>query len=422
MSGWPIVSLGSLAEFRNGLNYSAEHRGSGLAVVGVRDFQDYSFVRLAELEELDPSALQSNESLVRKDDILFVRSNGNRELIGRSLFVSERPHKPTSHSGFTIRLRFTDPRVLPVFYAYFLRGGVVCKLLSSQGGGTSINNLNQGILARLEVPLPAIHEQRRIASILGAYDDLIEVNRRRVAVLEAMARGLFEEWFVRFRFPGHENHKIIDTPDGPLPEGWKLGKIADVVKLRSGFAFKSSTFVDGGQYGLVTIKHVHNGDLIPPFDSRLAEIPPQMPAFCRTMDGDILLSLTGNVGRTCLAWGEDLLLNQRVAKIEPVARNSRAFAYAFFRLPWTRTALENISNGAAQQNLSPVRTMEMPIKIPCEDLFSRFELVVGPMLDAVVGIKKSTAVLTAQHDLLLPRLISGELSVAAAEAELEAAV
>jgi len=125
--------------------------------------------------------------------------------------------------------------------------------LNRQATGSAQPLLTQTNLRGLLFMVPSLDEQRRIASILGAYDDLIEVNRRRVAILEAMARGLFEEWFVRFRFPGHENHKIIDTPDGPLPEGWRLGKISDLVRLKSGFAFKSSAFVEGGQFGLVTI-------------------------------------------------------------------------------------------------------------------------------------------------------------------------
>jgi type I restriction enzyme S subunit len=82
------------------------------------------------------------------------------------------------------------------------------------------------LLKDCEVSVPPREIQHRVASILGAYDDLIEVNRRRVAVLEEMARGLFEEWFVRFRFPGHEEVPILDTPEGPLPEAWTWAALA----------------------------------------------------------------------------------------------------------------------------------------------------------------------------------------------------
>ncbi len=129
MSAWGTVKLGDLGTFRNGLNFAADARGEGLAVVGVRDFQDHSFVRFDALEQLDPSALGTPDALIRQNDILFVRSNGNRELIGRSLLVKEQPPSPTSHSGFTIRLRLHDNNADPLFFAYLLRGGIVRRQL-----------------------------------------------------------------------------------------------------------------------------------------------------------------------------------------------------------------------------------------------------------------------------------------------------
>jgi type I restriction enzyme S subunit len=104
--------------------------------------------------------------------------------------------------------------------------------LNRYAGGAAQPLLTQTNLKGLSFVIPPLETQRRIASILGAYDDLIEVNRRRVAVLEEMARGLFEEWFVRFRFPGHENVEIVETPDGPLPDGWRAGTLGDLVENR----------------------------------------------------------------------------------------------------------------------------------------------------------------------------------------------
>ena len=146
-TAWPTAALGGLGEFRNGLNYTQEarHRG-GLPIVGVKDFQDRSFIEYSTLEELDPNAVSAAGTLLEEMDILFVRSNGNRDLIGRSLFVAEQPLRPTTYSGFTIRLRFTDRRANPRFFSYLLRGPIIRGTLSKHGGGTNISNLNQGIL------------------------------------------------------------------------------------------------------------------------------------------------------------------------------------------------------------------------------------------------------------------------------------
>ncbi|MER9233982.1 restriction endonuclease subunit S [Mesorhizobium sp. M0622] len=193
------------------MNYTDADQGDGLAVIGVSDFKDNVVADLSKLAQVNLSALGKVDALIRKRDIIFVRSNGNRELIGRSMFVSDAPVMPTSHSGFTIRCRFHDPRCHPRFYAYLLRGPIVRQRLSALGGGTNISNLNQGILSSLLVPIPDFGTQERIASILSAYDDLIENNTRRIAILEETARAIYEEWFVHFR-PGGELLPLVDSP------------------------------------------------------------------------------------------------------------------------------------------------------------------------------------------------------------------
>src|SRR6266699_6581356 len=100
---------------------------------------------------------------------------------------------------------------------------VMREQLKSRAAGAATPILNKSAFSAISIDVPPLPIQRRIASVLGAYDDLIEVNRRRIALLEEMTLGLFEEWFVRFRFPGHETVPIAETPDGLLPGGWTWG-------------------------------------------------------------------------------------------------------------------------------------------------------------------------------------------------------
>ena len=150
---WQTKRLGELAEFRNGVNYNKNSFGKGVKVVGVSNFQDYSKPRYTELEQINPEGIVTDRNILRDGDIVFVRSNGNRELIGRSLFI-EQPPEEITHSAFTIRLRFTARDVHPKFYAYCFRTRLIRQALTAQGGGTNINNLNQDILNALEVPHP----------------------------------------------------------------------------------------------------------------------------------------------------------------------------------------------------------------------------------------------------------------------------
>lgn len=226
---WKHVKLGEIAEFRNGVNYNKESFGSGVKVVGVKDFQDYSKPKYDTLEQINPEGVVTSKSILHDGDIIFVRSNGNRELIGRSLFI-DHPTEEVTHSAFTIRVRFTSPEIYPKFYSYFFRTSAIRKGLTAYGGGTNISNLNQDILSGLEIPIPDLPTQRKIAGILSAYDDLIENNLRRIKILEEMAQSLYREWFVHFRFPGHESAKFVESELGQIPEGWEVKTIEEIVK------------------------------------------------------------------------------------------------------------------------------------------------------------------------------------------------
>lgn len=119
-----IVQLGKVAEFRNGVNFVASQRGQGIPVLNVKDFQERFQPDYAELEELIPAVVRP-ESLLHAGDILFVRSNGNKELIGRSMLIGVEPPQPTTHSAFTIRVRLTCSDIEPRYCAYYMRGSVV---------------------------------------------------------------------------------------------------------------------------------------------------------------------------------------------------------------------------------------------------------------------------------------------------------
>ncbi|HEY5580243.1 MAG TPA: hypothetical protein VIK56_03625, partial [Rhodoferax sp.] len=150
---WTTVELGTLAEFRNGINYNKSNFGKGIPVISVKDFWERSFPQYETLEEIDPKGVVRPDHLLMNDDILFVRSNGNRELIGRSLFIRNLPRKPVTHSAFTIRVRFTTPKADARYYSYLFRSPIIRQVLSAQGNGANISNLNQDILTRLKVYL-----------------------------------------------------------------------------------------------------------------------------------------------------------------------------------------------------------------------------------------------------------------------------
>lgn len=121
---WEAVNLGILADFRNEINYDKDNFGKGIKVINVRNFQDYSFATFDDLDEVNPVGLVRQTALLQNGDIVFVRSDGNRELIGRSLFILN-IEEPITHSAFTIRASFTSKKALPRFYAYLFRSSLI---------------------------------------------------------------------------------------------------------------------------------------------------------------------------------------------------------------------------------------------------------------------------------------------------------
>ena len=293
--------------------------------------------------------------------------------------------------------------VLPTYLFYKLQNCVT--EFVNRSNGSAQKNLLLGTMRDFQIELHEVFaEQEHLSSILATYDNLIENNQKQIKLLEEAAQRLYKEWFVDLRFPGYEDTPIVDG----VPAGWKKDAINSQISLLSGFAFKSSDFDSAGKYKIVTIKNVKDGEFDPDNTNRIVSIPEKMPSHCILSDGDILLSLTGNVGRVCLTYGNDYLLNQRVAKLKS---DFPGFTYCLFRSADMFEAMKNLANGAAQQNLSPVRTGETVVLYPTDELMQEFEITVFPMLQEIVSLNKGIQKAIEARDRLLPKLMSGEIEV-----------
>lgn len=260
--------------------------------------------------------------------------------------------------------------------------------------GATQDNLSLEKLLSQDLLVPPLEVQRRIASILGAYDDLIEVNRRRIAVLEEMARGLFEEWFVRFRFPGHEAVPILDTPDGALPEGWTWGTLGDLLSLPYGKALKA----DARRPGDVAV--IGSSGVVGSHVEALVAGP------------GIVVGRKGNVGS--VIWSAtDFWPIDTTYYVD--TRLPLLYVYQLLQ----RVPFEN--SHAAVPGLNRDYALARVVMIAPDALVQRYGAFSEPLMDQVTTLGRSNRGLAASRDLLLPRLISGQLSVAEAERELEEA-
>ena len=247
-------------------------------------------------------------------------------------------------------------------------------------------------LLNLEILLPDIFTQQRIARILSSFDDKIELNAQINHNLEEQAKAILDQNCLA--------HKTL--------------KVGDIVSFANGFAFKSSTYIEKGKFKVVTIKNVQDGKIDTSSADCVYEIPAKMKAECILNIGDVLLSLTGNVGRTGIVCENNLLLNQRVAKIIPHQSVLNAVCYFIFRRPEMKAALETIARGTAQANLSPVETLdiEIPFNIP---ILQDIALCMKSFFEQIISNEMEIQKLAQLRDALLPKLMSGEIDVSEVE-------
>ena len=187
---WVTVNLGEIAEFKNGINFTKQSKGRSIKILGVRHFQDHTIAPLDDLDEVIAEANFDDSCLLQEGDILFVRSNGNKELVGRSIMIP-RVKEDITYSGFTIRGRLNE-RAYPLFYAYLFKTEFYRNILKQVGVGANINNLSQGVLKEIKIPLPPLDVQQEIVARIERERAIVEGNRELIRIYEEKIKKVIE--------------------------------------------------------------------------------------------------------------------------------------------------------------------------------------------------------------------------------------
>lgn len=302
-----------------------------------------------------------------------------------------------------------------VFYALMeTRAGLI-----AQAQGAAQQNLNQDKIKDFEIPCPSLSTQRRIASVLSAYDDLIESNTRRIAILEEMARRIYEEWFVCFRFPGHENVRMVESELGLVPKGWDVTTLGAVcVYINRGLAPK----YDDDAPGIVINQKCIRDQRLSLSEARRQSKPVAKEKL--VMFGDVLINSTGvgTLGR--VAQVMETLESCTVDTHVSIVRSSNDVDCNFFGLAMLSKQSHFEAQGVGstgQTELSRARISDTLILLPTRPLQDQFGKLVQPIRQLAVRLQAKNANLRTTRDLLRPKLISGELDVSAMP-EPEAAV
>jgi type I restriction enzyme, S subunit len=376
-----FVILNELGQFKNGANFKSDRMGRGIPIINVKDITGSHRI---DVDKLDLVDIPINEEMVARDgDIFLVRSSVKLE--GIALAAKLLPSEKTAiHCGFVIRFRPTSADINSEYLMYLLRSRNYRERLKGLSGGAAIVNISQGVLKGLEVSLPTLSQQQEIASILSAYDDLIENNRRRIQLLEQAARLLYQEWFLRLRFPGHEHVKIKKG----VPEGWELLALGEVLTLQRGFDLPVSKRKDGAFpiYASTGINGYH------------AEAKVKGPG--------VVTGRSGSLG-TVMYVPEDFwplntsLWIKEFKKVGPL--------YAFHLLSGLH--LEQYNGGAAVPTLNRNDVHRIEVLCPSKTLLELFDENQTPLYRQIEILRDQNRKLQSARDLLLPRLMNGEIAV-----------
>ncbi|MDE8742910.1 restriction endonuclease subunit S [Pectobacterium polaris] len=404
-----------VADFRNGLNFSKDSYGKGCLLIGVADFKDYFSPKWASLGEINPFDVVKEDDYLKKGDIIFVRSNGNKALVGRSLYI-DRDVK-SLFSGFCIRARPKTDDFYPLFLAYFSKTERFGSSINSVAG-TNINNLNQYILGNVEIPFYSKDTQKSIVDVLSSIDKKIEINNRINAELESMAKMLYDYWFVQFYFPD-ANGKPYKTSGGKMvynavlkreiPAGWKIGNASELFNFNPLTSLKTGSLasyidmdslpVKGFMTKKIQKKEFAGGTKFIKNDVAVARITPCLE------NGKTGLMSKLKEGEVGFGSTEFIILRGKEISLSGFgACLARSDSFRQF-------AISNMTGTSGRKRIESKILETYTLPIPSKNLLMKFENIVQPFFDIMTSKSIENDELTALRDWLLPLLMNGQVTV-----------
>lgn len=378
----------------------------GRPVLNVRNV-GFGDVRSEKLEFIDePTADRLSGHLLENGDIVF----GRKGAVERHAFIRDNFVGALQGSD-CIRLRLSANAPIRAHFASFALRTTEHQawMQAFCSHGATMASLNQDIVRQIRLPDLPLPAQDAVIDVLGSIDDLIENNRRRVEVLEEMARAIYREWFVRFRYPGHEDVPLIESPLGSIPEGWDHMIVSDAADpVTRGVTPK---YADDGAWTVINQKCIRDAHL------SLEKARRQERAVSvakQVRKGDVLINSTGvgTLGRValCLIEHPSLTVDAHVTIVRP--RLSYANPWFGLGLVGRQAEFERLGTGSTgQTELSRSDIGAMTMLVPAESIRSKFAVAVSPLLDHANALRDRSRSVAALRDLLLPKLVTGKIDV-----------
>lgn len=384
---WIVKRSSELYVSSSGLSKASDQFGYGFPFLSYKDvFNNYYTPE--KLNTLVNSTEKDRQKCsVKRGDVFLTRTSETTDELGMSC-VALKDYENATFNGFTKRLRPLTEEIVPEYAAYFFRSSYFRAQCQSLASLITRASLNDGMIRRFKIRFPKEKKcQEKIGKILLTYDSLIENNTKRIRILEKMAENLYKEWFVRFRFPGHENVKMVNG----LPNGWKKGALSDVCEFKRGKNITSSEMKDG------TIPVISAGITPSGFHSH-----------ANVYGISVTMSSSGaNAGYIAVHYSDIW-----AADCSYIEEASTPYIYYVYELLNNiRSIINNFQRGAAQPHVYPKDINRIKMIIPSEDIRKKANEKIGVIHRHIDNLQRQNSLLARQRDLLLPRLMSGKLEV-----------
>jgi type I restriction enzyme S subunit len=405
---WRSFVLGEFLRVKHGYAFKGEHfSDSGpYIVLTPGNFYDEGGFKHKENEKYYTGDFPS-DFLLKRGDLLVVMTEQKVGLLGSPAIVPEADvYLHNQRLGLIVDLDADLAHRKFLYYLFNFRG--VREQIQATANGAKVRHTSPSRIYEVEVRLPSLEAQCMIASILSAYDDLIANNLRRIKILEEMAQALFREWFVKFRFPGHEKVRMVESSLGEIPEGWEVVSLASVAAVNERSIGKGNS---PARIKYVDIASVSPGRIDKAEDMAFTVAPSRARRIVK--HGDTMWSAVRPNRRSfalILNPPPDLVVSTGFAVLSPIS-----MPYTFLHQAVTTDAfvgyLTNHATGAAYPAVNAGDFENAELLIPTKPLLERFHELVEPMEVAKNNYLSRIPLLQETRDLLLPKLISGDLDV-----------
>ena len=410
MSEWKNVKLGELYEVHNGLSKGRQFFGTGFPFLTFSNVFNNWFLP-EQLESLVQTTDKEREACsIKAGDVFITRTSETMDELGMSS-VALKDYPNATYNGFTKRLRPITDRVNPRYIGYYLRTSKFRGQFMAFSTMTTRASLANNDLLNMEVELPPMEIQHRIATILSRYDSLIENYQKQIKLLEEAAQRLYKEWFIDLHFPGHENTKIVDG----VPEGWEKKKLSELFSFVRGKSYTSKELSDEGTI-MVNLKNIQS------FGGYKSDVEKHFIGTFKEeqtlMKGDLIMGVTDMtqerrlVGSVALIpdFKETATFSMDLIKLISF-KLPNIYLYCAMRYGDVSRQIAPLANGVNVLHLKPEAISNIEMVVASDSIIEKFVSYTSKTIESILSLQSQLRLLTEARDRLLPKLMSGEIEI-----------